>query len=484
MKKCVCALLLAVLLACCLSAGAEESLAGIWRFAGGAEVMGYGFILEEDGVCTFLTTDDLAVFPPERLIALDTAASWELSGDELIIRNDRSQRRYPVEVNGNTIHLAEGDGGGFYERCGMEQIVALQAALPEDVRVYLDSESEFWDAHIEDFLIGEVAYGARHAYVLVKGEGGRTLLGFREVKGSWTHYLTAKEAIPQGEGLSVGLSFLKEGEYRGERLWDDEGKYAGYTDAPLLTIYVGNEEMLLEHAEYEWRGGDWWLTGYQYDAGQYADILGDWMIFYDIGGAYEIRADVKFDTRIASVDFAALPTDQYDAAWDEAEQEQPVRLKQAWLSAVEMDFPANQKYPVYLGPGEGYGRSGDGKAVVSTNDTIEVYGAYDGWVLIQYTISEHRGRIGWINGNVLPDSMYIPEMELVQYQWWRVAEYCNLTDDPMGCERVLVGVPGDLEVERLAELGEEWTLVRFERKGREWWGFLPSGMLAEHMGNG
>lgn len=72
----------------------------------------------------------------------------------------------------------------------------------------------------------------------------------------------------------------------------------------------------------------------------------------------------------------------------------------AFLEPIEgIVFPAGEKYPVYYGPGSDYDRMANGKAAVSTNDWIHVYGEetsstlnahgspYSS-VLIEYEISE------------------------------------------------------------------------------------------------
>ena len=51
-------------------AQAQHPLVGTWRFAGGAEVLGYGLQILEDGTCILMNTDDFDHFPPEKLLEL------------------------------------------------------------------------------------------------------------------------------------------------------------------------------------------------------------------------------------------------------------------------------------------------------------------------------------------------------------------------------------------------------------------------------
>ncbi|MFQ9446546.1 MAG: hypothetical protein ACLR4A_03510 [Christensenellales bacterium] len=72
------------------------------------------------------------------------------------------------------------------------------------------------------------------------------------------------------------------------------------------------------------------------------------------------------------------------------------------LSAQVAPLLPDQSRKVYLGPGNNYPRAGKGKATVSTNDWVQVFGQYKGWLLIQYHIDVNQYRIGWINDDVLP----------------------------------------------------------------------------------
>lgn len=97
----------------------------------------------------------------------------------------------------------------------------------------------------------------------------------------------------------------------------------------------------------------------------------------------------------------------------------------------------DQSRKVYLGPGNNYWRAGKGKATVSTNDWVQVFGQYKGWLLIQYHIDVNQYRIGWINDDVLPAGTTVPELKIDDY--WaedmpeeEITADCALTDDPMG----------------------------------------------------
>ena len=130
-------------------------------------------------------------------------------------------------------------------------------------------------------------------------------------------------------------------------------------------------------------------------------------------------------------------------------------------------FAKGKTWPVYSGPGKDYARLGEGKAAVSTNGWIQVFGREKGWLFIQYNISPGRNRFGWIEGKALPAGVSVPELRFtnepaVLSDW--------LTDDPLrsSAERM---IPGEVEATVLATMGEDWRYVEAMIEGRRMRGF-------------
>ena len=126
-----------------------------------------------------------------------------------------------------------------------------------------------------------------------------------------------------------------------------------------------------------------------------------------------------------------------------------------------------------MGPGKKYGRSGKGKAVVSTNDWIQVFGEYDGWLLIQYGISEEKFRIGWISAAALPKGTSVPVLPFSEGDllWLEDPE---LTDDPFGTRTPTAFINGMSEAEMLARLGTDWVYIRIKYNEAIYYGFVPA----------
>lgn len=129
------------------------------------------------------------------------------------------------------------------------------------------------------------------------------------------------------------------------------------------------------------------------------------------------------------------------------------------LTAQVAPLLPDQSRKVYLGPGNNYPRAGKGKATVSTNDWVQVFGQYKGWLLIQYHIDVNQYRIGWINDDVLPAGTTVPELKIDDY--WpenmpeeEITADCVLTDDPMGSRERL----------RSSRRGRSSTIARFSAR--------------------
>ncbi|MBQ8556404.1 MAG: hypothetical protein IJ438_11115 [Clostridia bacterium] len=483
MKKWLCALLTILLLGCTAMAEGirEDDLIGTWRFSGGAEVVSYGFILSENHTWRYLYTDDYDAFPPARLIPTAEGGTWLLRDSTLYLSMDGKTSTYPLtlapehsETGSDTIHLAEGDGGGFYERCGEGLVLDLSAPIPTDILYHI--EAFYADYKLEDYIEVPDTPEGDYAFALFKAEGYRHLSGFRKSGGTWENVLDTTSGVPQ-INLPAHLEQPAAGSVS-NRLWDNEGKYDIHHDGLEFYILTTNEECSVDSIIFHWENGGFRMTGYQKDTVYSVDLLDGHLIFYGISGGYEASIQAWIETDIAKVNFDALPTRSYDVTADASEIPGISETEaECALTAEVVEFPANKRYNVYNGPGKSYQRAGNGKAVVSTNGWIQVFGQYGDWLLIQYSIDDERFRIGWITADALPDGADVPTLEFVEDDTCTLSQSWVLTDDPLGSKTALCTLDMSVPVTRLAELGETWAYVRAEAEGKTWWGFVPSELL-------
>ena len=145
------------------------------------------------------------------------------------------------------------------------------------------------------------------------------------------------------------------------------------------------------------------------------------------------------------------------------------------LSSQEIRFQRGNMYPVYSGPGKEYLRGAKGKASVSTNDWIQVFGQEDGWILIQYEIDSSRCRIGYISAKSLPKNCEVPDLPFLHQTAYAIKEI-SVTDDPLRSASSLSSLPVGAEVTMLAMLGN-YVYIEGKAKNR-FRGFVPSDSLS------
>ena len=145
------------------------------------------------------------------------------------------------------------------------------------------------------------------------------------------------------------------------------------------------------------------------------------------------------------------------------------------LEAHLVNFSPNRRYAVYTGPGEHYERADQNKAVVSTNDWIEVFGAEDGYAMVQYAITPARRRIGYIDAAALPESAAVTVLEF-SYLPVITNQGTELTDDPLGEKTPLHILPAGTEALWLATM-DDWAYLEWNGGDRPVRGFVPAAAV-------
>ena len=147
------------------------------------------------------------------------------------------------------------------------------------------------------------------------------------------------------------------------------------------------------------------------------------------------------------------------------------------LSASLVSFTSNQTYPVYSAPDSKSIRGAKGRARVSTNGWIQVFGSEGDWILVQYDITDTHNRIGYIYKNALPADVTVPELNLTSIP--SVVHYdVEVTDDPLVSRTPLARLTENTKVTCLGTMGE-WTYIEAEADKERCRGFVPSACLYE-----
>lgn len=165
-----------------------------------------------------------------------------------------------------------------------------------------------------------------------------------------------------------------------------------------------------------------------------------------------------------------------DLAEQAAESSTPTREPLA-LTAVRGDFARNQSFAVYESlRGEEPRRAGNGKAKVSTNGEISVYGQWMGALLVEYEISADRHRIGWIEAEMAD----APELDFTDVYGLClcgvVTASVSLTDDPLFSGESIAVMAGGNSVHVLGRL-DDWLLVEGFIGDDVRMGFVPASAV-------
>ena len=153
----------------------------------------------------------------------------------------------------------------------------------------------------------------------------------------------------------------------------------------------------------------------------------------------------------------------------------PALPDSAELRAWPVTFTGAQRYDVYSAPGETSVRGANGKASVSTNAWIQVFGTEGEWVLVHYSIDASHYRFGYIRASALPRGASVPALAFTPGAAWTTSAV-DLTDDPLYSRSPLLRLPDGVQVTWLATMGD-WAYVEVARN--DWArGFVPLSCLS------
>ncbi|MFH1513533.1 MAG: YARHG domain-containing protein [Bacillota bacterium] len=146
---------------------------------------------------------------------------------------------------------------------------------------------------------------------------------------------------------------------------------------------------------------------------------------------------------------------------------------------TEYPFSPGQKLNVYSGPGTNYVRGANGKASVSTNGSVYVFGWENGWLMILYRLNNGGGRIGYVNGSQLIDSVQTANLSF-SYQPTEVLRNCSITDDPMVSAAPLATLPSGTNVTFLCWMQNNtgWAYVEANTADGLMRGCIPADSIA------
>ena len=320
--------------------------------------------------------------------------------------------------------------------------------IPQGVTDYLDgSRWSGWEITGWVNPDGNLSSSAC-AFAVVKRGRENVLVAFGWKDGKWIYKWYNPTALPQ---VSAPILLL----------CDDWQINDGFSGHRFSSYYIFNNETM--EARCKWvqqKDSSWRLIHMScYNPLMFYDTsVENALRLYNVGWVKGQETDVwvygTYQTNLRYFSFSAFPRTVKEAR---EKLSNPPTIPSGTLSAQKVSFSGGKKYEVYQGPGEEYGRAGNGKASVSTNDWIQVFGRENGWIMIQYDISSDHMRIGWIPEAALPSSAKVLDLQYTPVTV-RTIEQVNLTDDPLASQSSVAVLPADSTVTWLASMGE-WAYV-------------------------
>ena len=341
--------------------------------------------------------------------------------------------------------------------------------MPYEVREFF-SASTFsgWTIGESASHLIETTVSGNYFFAVAQKDGYNALFGFREVNGAYQYWLRNDAAIPQGKGtfdlwfVSGELQLLNDqvlnlGE--GFAVAFMEGDNEEYPEDQLIFTVNKNGEFSLKLA--------------CFDACWAEALVSSNSIAYYHEGEHEGTVSGVLETNLRYFSWAAFPKSVKEA---KESLSNPPSIPGGELSATRIKFTGGQKFEVYSGPGDHYERGANGKASVSTNDWIQVFGAENGWILIQYDLSSTKMRIGWITETARPSGVTVSPLRFA-YADAEITVATFLTDDPLGSQtRLRTLSTGQRGVTWLAAMGN-WVYVEITGEGLPVRGFVPASAI-------
>ena len=177
--------------------------------------------------------------------------------------------------------------------------------------------------------------------------------------------------------------------------------------------------------------------------------------------------------------FAAFNIYDFPKSLAEAREKltNPPVIPTDFYTPVNVNLRANEKYDVFAAPGRSSYRAANGKAELSTNDWVQIFGEEDGWLLVQYDISRDQMRFGYIAASALSR-----DTEVQSLRWYDLPEQIikyntYVTDDPLASCNAICWLNAGEKVDVLAEFGGWYYIETTDSYGRLLRGFVPHSSI-------
>ncbi|MBQ2952609.1 MAG: hypothetical protein IJE07_03555 [Clostridia bacterium] len=181
-----------------------------------------------------------------------------------------------------------------------------------------------------------------------------------------------------------------------------------------------------------------------------------------------------YDNRFAAFSWHSFPASVSEAR---AKLSNPPDTPSDFYSPVQVTLRANEQYDVYSAPGRDSYRPANGKAVMSTNDWVQIFGVEDGWALVQYDISSDQMRFGYVDASVLPAGTRVQQLTWYDLPQQTILRDVTVTDDPLESGSSLIRLSAGVQVQVLSSFGQWYYIQTSDLYGRALRGFVPQSCI-------
>ncbi|MBQ3157666.1 MAG: hypothetical protein IJB81_12275 [Clostridia bacterium] len=282
-----------------------------------------------------------------------------------------------------------------------------------------------------------------------KGEMRITARNFRAVRGESVPIFDStpvngtNNVVLEMYGEDYMLAFSKvNGQWRVVHLYDYRNGY----EAVVTSEKIGIAKALRE----EWQENDVFATG-------------------DMEYAYG-----TFDNR-----FAAFTWDAFPKTIREAREKltNPPVTPTDFFAPATVQLRAGEQYDVFAAPGRDSHRAAGGRAVMSTNDWVQIFGEENGWLLVQYDISRDHMRFGYIDASALKRGDEVQTLRWYDLPEQTVKTAVSVTDDPLVSCATLCWLSAGERVRVLSSFGDWYYIETTDDAGRLLRGFVPGSCI-------
>ena len=324
---------------------------------------------------------------------------------------------------------------------------------------------------MDDYISVNGTSKGDYGFALLSSKDNRILVGYHSDGKEMQYWFRNADAVPQGEGYAFfqrhsADTYISQG--------NTNTTYGNDLGFDVIRIDKENEEYWSQSVSYHWRNSIFQLYAFMdrddgYEMAYVTDSGVSYYNFTTTKSLGRVSGTVQRDVRYVS--FSALPKTRMQA---KNKLTVAPDIPKGELTAKSIKFSGGKRYEVYSAPSSSSLRGGNGKAAVSTNDWIQVFGTEDGYILIQYAIDKDQMRFGYINESALPKNTSVNVL-----LWRDTAVYLTqsttLTDDPLNSKNALLTLQKGSKVILLGTMGN-WAYV--ETTSGTWArGFVPQSVL-------